>query len=169
MKTPFLLLLDGMTGSGKSTVAKLLSEKIPRLAHIGLDQVKLNISDYERGDRDNDIGRDIVLAMTKIYLSNGISVVIDQPIKTAEIEKFEEISNAYSAQLHKVQFFLSPEVAFERIIERMKTWEKPTSEEQVKKNIAFFKSKKDLGFIQFDKTHTTSEEAAEEILKLLNQ
>ena len=65
MKTPFILLLDGMTGAGKTTVSNTLAKKIPRIATFGLDTVKLLISDFERGDRDNNIGRDVVLAMTK--------------------------------------------------------------------------------------------------------
>ena len=65
MKTPFLLLLEGMTGAGKSTTAGLLAKQIPRLATIGIDNVKLLISDFERGDRDNNLAREIIFSMTK--------------------------------------------------------------------------------------------------------
>ena len=68
MRIPFLLLLDGMTGSGKTTVSKKLAERIPRLATIGLDKVKLFISDFERGDRDNNIGRDLISLRKKTRL-----------------------------------------------------------------------------------------------------
>ena len=82
MKVPFLLLLDGMTGAGKSTTSGLLAKQIPRLATIGIDNVKLLISDYERGDRDNNIAHQIIFFMTRIYFDNNISVIVDQPIKT---------------------------------------------------------------------------------------
>jgi adenylate kinase family enzyme len=167
MQTPFLLLLDGMTGSGKTTVSNKLAEKIPRLALIGLDKVKLFISDFERGDRDNNIGRDIIVEMTKIYLANNISVVVDQPIKSSEISVYEDIAKKFSVPIYKIQMFANPDVAFERIVERMKSWEKPTSEDQVHKNIAHYKSKRDNGFYQIDSSTKGVDEVVNEIFSRL--
>lgn len=168
MQIPFLLLLDGMTGSGKTTTSKLLAQKIPRLATIGLDKVKLFISDFERGDRDNNIGRNIIVEMTKIYLTNNISVVIDQPIKSDEVSMYENIAKKYSVPIYKIQMFANPEVAFKRITERMKSWDKPTSEEQVHKNIAFFKSKKDSDFHQIDTTTKSVDEVVNEVSNIIS-
>lgn len=169
MKTPFLLLLDGMTGSGKTTISNKLAEKIPRLATIGLDKVKLFISDFVRGDRDNNIGREIIIEMTKIYLTNGISVIVDQPIRSSEISIYEEIAKGRSVPIHKIQIFADPDVAFERIIKRMKSWDKPTSDEQVRSNISMFKSKKDSGFHQIDTTTKSIDEVAGEVFDLLKK
>lgn len=168
MQTPFLLLLDGMTGSGKTTISNKLAERIPRLALIGLDKVKLFISDFERGDRDNNIGRDIVLEMTKIYLANSISVVVDQPIKSSEIIAYEDIAKKYSVPIYKIQMFANPDVVFVRIVERMKSWEKPTSEEQVRKNIAHFKNKKDKGFYLIDTSIMEVDRVVDEVFGVLN-
>lgn len=168
MKTPFLLLLDGMTGSGKTTVSNKLAEKIPRLATIGLDKVKLFISDFERGDRDNNIGRDIIIEMTKIYLANNISVIVDQPIRSNEISVYEGIAKEYSVPIYKIQMFADTEIVFKRIMERMKSWDNPTSEEQVHKNISFFKSKKDNGFYQIDTTTKSIDEVVVEIFNIIN-
>ena len=60
MNKPFLIIIDGMTGSGKTTVSNMLSKNIPRLAIIGMDKVKRFISDFERGEKDNAIAKDIV-------------------------------------------------------------------------------------------------------------
>lgn len=169
MRTPFLLLLDGMTGSGKTTVSNKLAERIPRLATIGLDKVKLFINDFERGDRDNNIGREIIIEATKIYLHNNISVIVDQPIRSNEVDVYENIAKEYSVPIYKIQMFANPEVAFKRIIERMKNWDNPTSEEQVRKNIGFFKSKEDLDFIQIDTTQKSIEETFELVMNIVNQ
>jgi len=168
MEKPFILLLDGMTGSGKTTASKLLAERVSRMATIGLDQVKLFISDFERGDRDNNIAREIILSMTKIYLDHNISVLIDQPIKTGEVEIYENVAKEYQVPLYKVQLFTSPDNAFKRIVERMKTWDNPTPEEQVKKNIGFFKSKKDQSFVQIDTTDNDPGQVVEKIANILN-
>ncbi len=133
MKTPFLLFLDGMTGAGKSTTAALLAKQIPRLATIGIDNVKLLISDFERGDRDNNIAREIIFAMTKIYFDHNISVVVDQACDNEERKAYEELAEKYSIPVYKIQLFTSSETAFSRIVERMKSWKNPTSEEQVRK------------------------------------
>lgn len=168
MQTPFLLLLDGMTGSGKTTTSKKMAEKIPRLATIGLDKVKLFISDFERGDRDNGIARDITIAMTKIYLASNISVCVDQPIKSDEISVYEDIAKEYSVPIYKIQMFADPEVALKRIQERMKSWDKPTPMELVHRNISIFKSKKDNGFYQIDTTSKSIDEVLSEVFNVLN-
>ena len=51
----------------------------------------------------------------------------------------------------------------------MKNWDNPTSEEQVRKNIGFFKSKEDLDFIQIDTTQKSIEETFELVMNIVNQ
>jgi uridine kinase len=47
MKKPFLIIIDGPMGAGKSTVARLLQEKIGvKTALISLDVLKRIVSDY---------------------------------------------------------------------------------------------------------------------------
>src|SRR3989344_6878236 len=113
MKTPFILIIDGMTGAGKSSVSKLLSKKLPRTAVIGMDKVKLFISDFERNERDNGIARNIIREMTKIYLDNEISVIIEQPIKSEEVNIYESMAEAYSMPIYKTQLFTTPELAMQ--------------------------------------------------------
>jgi len=63
--------------------------------------------------------------------------------------------------------FADTEVVFKRIIERMKSWNNPTSEEQVHQNIAHFKSKKDDGFMQIDTTTKSIDEVVNEVLHII--
>lgn len=167
MKQPFLLLIDGMTGAGKTTVSGLLSKEIPRLAVIGMDRVKRFISDFERWERDNWIAKDVVFEMTKKYLDYDISVIVEQPFKTyEELKRYEEISAKYKVPLYKVQLFTSPEIALNRVLNRQKNLEFKISEERIKRNIAYFE-KKDNGFLVIDTSDITSEEVKKMILKIL--
>lgn len=168
MKNAFILLIDGMTGAGKTSVSKLLSEKLPRTAVIGLDKVKFFISDFERGDRDNGIARTIIREMTKIYLDNELSVIIEQPFKTEEVEMYENVARAHSLPIYKVQLFTTPEVALTRVTTRQKEWNMQVPEEHIKRNIAYFKSKADGGFKQIDTTSMSIEEVTAEIFSLLS-
>lgn len=169
MKKSFLLLIDGMTGSGKTTVSNLLSERTPRVATIGMDKVKRFISDFERCEKDNTIARDIVFEMTKKYLDYNISVIVDQPIKTEEeLKRYEDIALKYSIPIYKVQLFTTPELAFERVIKRQEKRKIKVPEERIKRNISLFKNKEDKGFVVIDTSNISGDEIAENILKLIS-
>ena len=167
MKIPFVLLIDGMTGAGKTSVSKLLSTKLPRTAIIGLDKVKFFISDFERGDRDNGIARTIIREMTKIYLDNQISVVIEQPFKSEEVDMYESVAKLHSVSIYKVQLFTTPEVALNRVATRQNDWGIQVPEEHIKRNIAYFKSKEERGFKQIDTTLMSVDEVAAGIINLM--
>ena len=169
MKKPFLLLIDGMTGAGKSTVANLLAEKIPRVAIVGMDRVKRFISDFKRGLRDNSIARDITIEMTKKYLDHNISVIVDQPIKEkSELKQYENIARKYSIPIYKVQLFTSPKLAFKRILDRQKKLDIKVPITRIKKNISLYKNKGEEGFVAIDTSKKASKEVVKDILKLLS-
>jgi thymidylate kinase len=170
MNRPFLLIIDGMTGAGKTTVSKLLAEKIPRMAVIGMDKVKRFISDFERGERDNQIAREIVFAMTEKYFDHGISVLIEQPFKSdEELQKYEMLAQKYAASVCKIQLFTTPKLALERVQNRQKDCEDKCPEERVKRNIGLFENRSHQGFVVIDTSHLPSSEVADEIVKLVSK
>ncbi len=168
MKKLFLLIVDGMTGAGKTSVSKLLSEQIPRVAVIGIDKVKRFISDFERGERDNTISKDIIFEMTKKYLDHKISVIVEQPFKSEEeLKKYEVLAQKYSIPIYKVQLFANPKIAFQRVLIRQKSREIKVPEDRIKRNISLFKNKEDKGFIVIDTSNISSEEIQDKILKII--
>lgn len=170
MKQPFLLIIDGMTGAGKTTTAKLLSEEIPRVATIGMDKVKRFISDFERGERDNSIARDVVFEMTKKYLDHKISVIVEQPFKSKqELERYDELAQKYSLPIYKVQLFANPETAFQRVLNRQENLEIKVPKEHINRNIGLFENKKDEGFMVIDSSNLSSEQVKEKILKIMGK
>lgn len=169
MNPIFLLIIDGMTGAGKTTVSKLLGENIPRIAIIGMDKVKRFISNFERGERDNKIARDIVFEMTKKYFDHNISVIVEQSFKSKnELQRYENITKKYLIPIYKVQLFANPKLAFKRVLSRQNDWTYKISKDRIKRNISLFENKKSQGFITIDTSEILKEEVVRKILKLLN-
>jgi predicted ABC-type ATPase len=170
MKTPFLLIIDGMTGAGKTTTARLLADSIPRLAVVGMDKIKKFISDFERGERDNLIARDVTFEMTRSYLEHNISVVIEQPFRSeSEINKYDDLAKEYSIPIYKFQLVVNPELAFERVVNRQKDSETKNPEDRIKRNISLFENREHLGFRLVDTSNLLNDEAAKIILETLNK
>jgi cytidylate kinase len=79
MKKPFLIVIDGPMGSGKTTVSLELHKKLKRTAVISLDRVKKLLSDYRPGNHDDlDLASRVGRAMVKEYLKNNINVIVEK-------------------------------------------------------------------------------------------
>src|SRR3989338_1424432 len=78
IRKKFFVVIDGPMGAGKTTVAKLLHQKIKRTALLGIDRVKWTVSDFSRSSKDNAMTADVVLAMCKEYLKHGLNIILDQ-------------------------------------------------------------------------------------------
>jgi cytidylate kinase len=90
MKSLNLILINGPMGSGKSTVAKILKQKLKRTVVFGGDEIKWFISDFKRNDRDNTIVHKVVLRMCDEYLKNGISLLLVQGYFSKEFFKIAD-------------------------------------------------------------------------------
>ena len=165
MNDKFLLLLDGMTGSGKTSVTKLLAERLPRTAIIGMDKVKRFVTDFERGKRDNQIAKAVIFEMAKKYLELGLSVIVDQPLKDEEIFQYGKLAEDLSVKCYKIQLYSSSEVSFNRVKERQKNLVNKVPEDRILKNISFFKDRSHLGFFVIDTSNLSIEKVSNLILK----
>jgi predicted kinase len=164
MNTQCIVLLDGMMGAGKTTLSTAIAEHYKRTAVIGMDKVKRFISDFERCELDNTIAKDVVIAMTKTYLLNGISVVVEQPIKhVQEIATYESIAADYSVPLYKIQLFTTKDVALTRITKRQQASDLIVPPERIHRNIDVFTLQKDPDFLQLDTSTLTPQEVFTEV------
>ncbi len=165
MKNKFLLLLDGMTGSGKTSATKLLVKELPRTAIIGMDKVKRFVTDFERGKRDNSIAKAIIFEMTKKYLELGLSVIVDQPLKDEEIIQYEKLAKHLKIKFHKVQLYTSPEISFKRVKERQENLKEKVPEDRIRRNILCFKERSNMGFTVIDTSKISIKKVSSLILK----
>ncbi|KKW41526.1 MAG: hypothetical protein UY91_C0015G0014 [Parcubacteria group bacterium GW2011_GWB1_55_9] len=132
----FLVLIDGMSGGGKTTVTRLLAEKLPRTAIVGFDKIKKFVSDFERGVRDNQVAREVTMVMVQKYLDLGLSVIIEHPFKNEEeIDFYTKVASEREIPCHKFQLHADPSIALERVVKRTKENKGDLAEERARHNI----------------------------------
>jgi predicted kinase len=74
---PFLLMLYGFPGSGKTYFARQLSDKV-QLAHIQADRIRAELFETPRYDKqENEVVMQLMNYMAGEFLSAGLSVVYD--------------------------------------------------------------------------------------------
>ncbi len=162
----FLLLIDGMSGAGKSTTAGFLARELPRTAIVGFDKIKRFISDFKRGTRDNAISREVSIAMTQRYLELGMSVMVEQSFKSEqEIMAYEKLAKQNNIPCIKFQIHCNPEEALRRVIDRTARNNGDLPESRAKRNISLYNSRESLGFIQIDTTNKPPDYAFETIIQ----
>jgi len=98
---PFLLIINGPSGVGKSTLAKKIHSDYKMSYLLDIDKIKSNFSHF----RDNNavsVSESVSLshAMTEHLLSKGFPVIIDRMLwneYSRSVEMFEEIANKLNA------------------------------------------------------------------------
>lgn len=162
----FIMIIDGPMGAGKTTVAKLLHEKLKRTALIGLDRIKWSISDFKRIPEDNEIVRNVVVAMTKEYLRQGINVIIEQGMRKDNVEKLKRTAKRYGAHCLIYQLEAPKPLLFKRVHERPRLPGKPRiSNARIERNYKFHQKNKYEKATVFDAEKLTAGQIANRIIK----
>jgi predicted kinase len=166
----FLILLDGPMGSGKTTVAKLLHAKLKRTAHLGLDRIKWFISDFKRCPADNEIVRNVVVAMAKEYLKEGISVIIEQGMRKDSIEALKKTAKKYHAKCLVYQLDAPKNLLLARVHERPRLPGKPRiSNARIERNYRAHLEHKYKGAVVLDVAKLSARQVAGRILSDLKR
>lgn len=105
-------------GAGKTTVTKLLHAKLKNVAHVGLDRIKWLVSGFRRTKAQNHMTREIVLAMAKEYLKQGVSVIIEQGMKQEQITIYKKLAKSAKVNFFMYKLEASKEVLFKRVAQR---------------------------------------------------
>ncbi|MFA7193867.1 MAG: AAA family ATPase [Candidatus Paceibacterota bacterium] len=160
-----LILLDGMSGAGKTTLSKSLSKELPRTAIVGFDKIKRFISDFERGIQDNQIAREVTMVMAAKYLDLGLSVIVENPFKTEEeIDFYTTLAQDRKIHCYKFQLHANPDIALQRVVKRTQENNGDLTEERARNNISIFKNRSHLGFKVIDTTNMEPREVMDSVL-----
>ena len=167
---PFLILIDGPMGSGKTTVSKILHSKLKRTSYIGLDRIKRYISDFRRNPTDNEISRNVVLVMTGEYLKQGISVIVEQGMREEYIRLLKKVAKKHKAKCFIYQLDAPKKLLQERVLKRTKLLKKPIiSKSRIERKYKIYLNSKYGHTTIFDSEKLSSESIANKILKEVKQ
>lgn len=118
---PFMVLLYGYPGSGKSLFARQLAEEIDRSVYLSADKLRHDLSeDLKAQDRsDNAIFAAVQKYMAQEYLRSGISVIMDtSALKKSERRLLRNLAITNKAAPVLIWLQIDPESAFARLNKR---------------------------------------------------
>jgi len=153
-------------GAGKTTVAKALHEKIKNTAHIGMDRIKWFVSGFNRTKTQNTMTREVVLAMAKEYLLQGVNVLVEEAMKSEQINTYKKIAKASNATFLIYQLEAPKEVLFKRIADRIPlTGRTKVSKSRVLRNYRIYKQFKHTSGTVIDTSKMSANQVVNYILK----
>lgn len=119
-----LIIISGISGTGKTTLAKKLYQKIENSTLISLDILAEDIYDI-MGFKDKGQKKELQLLYKKVYKMlieeamkrNDEVVIVEYPFKKQWITFFEKMITKYDYQVYTIQLFAKD---FDTIWERLK-------------------------------------------------
>lgn len=119
LQKPLLIALYGFPGSGKSYVARQLSDSL-QLAHVSADRIRAELFDTPRFDRDeNAVVTHLMNYMSEEFLSAGISVVYDtNAARASQRFSLRELARKTKANYLLIWLQIDADSAFARIQRR---------------------------------------------------
>ncbi len=93
MKTHELIFIAGAPGTGKTTIAKLLQERLhsPRIELSWIRGCHLNKTWSNRSKKEGTMSFDNIIFILKNYLKNGYKQVIATDFEDFQVQRFPEL------------------------------------------------------------------------------
>jgi predicted kinase len=122
-KKPFILILYGYPGAGKSTFARQFAGEIQNTIHIHADKIKSELGAIlkkKAADNPNIYGP-LTEYMVKEFLTSGFNIILDISVpKKADRRQIKNIALANHAKLVTVWIQIDADSSFERLRKRDK-------------------------------------------------
>lgn len=153
-----VIFISGSINSGKTTIAKLLKQKIPDIAHIEVDDLRAFI-DWLPLEESISINLDNTALIINSFSKRNISSIVTYPLNKDE---FEYLTDKIKSKETVYFFSLNPELntALSNRGRELTDWER----QRIKHHYQIKINNPGFG-IAIDNTHQTPEETVMEILK----
>jgi len=164
-----LLILNGPTGTGKNTIAEIVSKKTERSVVIDVDLLRLMVKNPhkapwqgEEGKHQQLLGVSNACLLAKEFIKNGFSVIILDVLSDETAKLYKDNLNEFKPKL----VLLLP--TWEEIVRRNKTRERRLTDDELE---MVYKQQADLKTFdeKIDNTNLSPEEVAEKIQIIINQ
>ena len=163
-----VLILNGPTGTGKNTIAEILSKKINRSVVIDVDSLRLMVKNphkaswqSEEGKHQQLLGVSNACLLTKEFIKNDFSVIILDVLSYETAKFYKDNLNEFEPKL----VLLLP--TWEEIVRRNKTRERRLTDEELK---MVYQQQTELKTYdkKIDNTKLSAEEVAEKLVEYMN-
>jgi thymidylate kinase len=171
-----IINLHGPICSGKTTVSKLIHERIPRSFLISGDRIKWLISDYS-ANQDRDTVSLMVYDLVKRALEANFVVIKDSNymlwIESDLPQKYLDMFKEHNSTVYQFNLEAPLDVLLERLHSRVERSEKENKKVSVKSDDTFMKyyemytKMKNSELKTFDTSKQAPEEIANEILSFI--
>lgn len=110
------IIINGPTGVGKSTVAKLWHAQEPMSFLLNVDDVRRGISHYaEHREESGALSHAISRRIVRTVLENGRDVILDKCLIHADvIDAYRAVADEFSADIREYILWAPKEVVLER-------------------------------------------------------
>lgn len=163
---PFMVVIHGPMGSGKTTLADLLHDEIANTAHFGADHIKWLVSDFKNVPSHTQVAKNMIPLMSEGYLKQGINLILEQAFTSAEVNQLKEIAQKYNAQFLVYGLNTDREILKARIAERTERLGKPEiSQEHIDKSFREYEMDVYQNGFVFDTSGTSIRDMADRVLR----
>ncbi len=117
---PFLLLINGAPGSGKSTVASALAARRPMALALDVDGIKHALGEWDVDPLASGLqARRLALAAAGQHLADGYDVIIGQFLaRTPFIEQLDDLAADHGAEFVETLLVMDAEALARRLADR---------------------------------------------------
>ena len=168
-----LIILNGSSCSGKSSVIKNIMMEKDGLFHLSYDRIKWSFSKYDRNKYYKDV-REIIFAVAESVFKMGHNVISDSTLYRDTKIKLIDLAFKYKYQVIEINLEASYEVLLSRFNERIADSKihperkiSNLSKDRFKELFDIFNNEKDPSAITFNTDKQTVEEVTKEISKFI--
>lgn len=165
-----IILLDGSKGAGKTSVSKILTERLDDLRPLSLDIERRALPNQDKSRTElNKEAFEMITHKARQLLEDGHNIVVDCGLLKERIDFFEQLSHATETKLYKFFLKASRETLLNRVRSRDAVYGNETNVERFDE---VFKIVHDKDFDDFTVIETDAlsvEEVAAGIIKVLKR